>query len=252
MQWVPHDDGFELRTAISREEFAVADAELGEMDWASIDPQPVRKSGGVRHGFTPAAYYWQRSGEHIWCESQQERWELLWLDYSAQLDLVWSQPMIINFGFDSKLAGDSHVPDFFALTTDGDYSLWDVRPLAQVTEHARLQFDETARVCRRMGWHYEVLSGHHPRASRNLNCIAASRHDRCRPTTAIEQLLIEAARHGETRSALCAIASPDYPPLAAAWVDNLAWRRLLTVDLTSPVRNDTIYTSVIERWTQDA
>lgn len=121
LQWVPRDDGFELRTAISREEFAVADAELGEMDWASIDPQPVRKSGGVRHGFTPAAYYWQRSGEHIWCESQQERWELLWLDYSAQLDLVWSQPMIINFGFDSKLAGDSHVPDFFSLTTDGDY-----------------------------------------------------------------------------------------------------------------------------------
>jgi len=43
-------------------------------------------------------YYWQRTGSRVWCESQVERWEVLWLDYSGQVERLWSQPLALTFG----------------------------------------------------------------------------------------------------------------------------------------------------------
>jgi len=80
LHWVPRvsDDH-----AGSHQQYAAADRSVGERDWAAIDPIQVRTSKGVRHYFTGALYYWQRSRRHVWCESQEERWEVLWLDSSS-------------------------------------------------------------------------------------------------------------------------------------------------------------------------
>src|SRR5690606_20124026 len=90
LHWIPRTDNG--RTTAGLHEWAVVDRELGDRDWASIDPMRVRKSKGIRHQFTPAMYYWQRTRSHVWCESQQERWEVLWLDYGGQVELLWAQP----------------------------------------------------------------------------------------------------------------------------------------------------------------
>lgn len=48
---------------------------------------------------------------------------------------------------------------------------------------------------------------------------------------------------GRTRGELCRIVSPDCPPPACAWVDNLAWRRLLDVGLAAVFSSETVYTT---------
>ena len=226
-----------------RQEFAAAGRDLGNRDWAAIDPMSVRKSAGVRYYFTPAMYFWQRTGSHVWCESQTERWEVLWLDFGGQVEKLWAQPMAIAFGHGSRLSGSTHFPDLLAQFTDGTYGLFDVRPTARIDDAARMQFAETATVCETLGWHYRVLTGHDARATQNLDCLSASRHDRCLPTPEVEALILDAGRGGRARAELCQIASPGCPPLACAWVDNLAWRRLLHVDLDAVFGSDTIYTT---------
>jgi len=146
LHWIPRAGS--SPTTAGLHEWAVVDRDLGDRDWASIDPMRVRKSKGVRHQFTPAMYYWQRTRSHVWCESQQERWEVRWLDYGGQVELLWAQPLAIAFGHGSRLLGESHVPDFLAQFTDGSPGLLDVRPAELVTDHARVQFEETANLRR--------------------------------------------------------------------------------------------------------
>ncbi|RUQ06272.1 TnsA-like heteromeric transposase endonuclease subunit [Microbacterium sp. HSID17254] len=241
LHWIPRTDNG--RTTAGLQEWAVVDRELGHRDWAGIDPMRVRKSKGVRHRFTPAMYYWQRTGSHVWCESQLERWEVLWLDYSGQVERLWSQPLAVAFGHGTRLSGDSHIPDLLALFTDGSFGLFDVRPAARIDEHARVQFDETATICGALGWRYKVLTGHDNRATANLDCLSASRHDRCRPAPATESRILELAAGGRPRGELCRIIAPDCPPLACAWVDNMAWRRLLNLDLAAVFSSETVYTT---------
>lgn len=240
--WLPRSIDDTVRSPV-RQDYAIATRDVGERDWASINPRRVRTSKGVRHRFTNSMYFWQRTRSHVWCESQEERWELLWLDFGAQVERLWAQPMAIAFGHGSRLAGYSHVPDFLAQFTDGSYGLFDVRPEESLKHATRLQFDETAKTCETLGWHYRVLTGHDTLATRNLDCLSASRHERCAPVPEIEALILDAARGGRTRRELCEIASPECPPLAAAWVDNLAWRRLLHLDLGAVFNSDTVFTS---------
>ncbi|WP_164515395.1 TnsA-like heteromeric transposase endonuclease subunit [Microbacterium sp. 10M-3C3] len=244
VHWIPRTRGRIADGRSGRQEYAIAGRILGEWDWAAIDPMQVRTSKGVRHYFTGAMYFWQGTRSHVWCESQAERWEVLWLDYGGQVERLWAQPMAIVFGHRSPLAGRGHVPDFLAQFTDGSYGLFDVRPAERVDARARVQFDETAEVCNTLGWHYQVLTGHDPLATQNLDCLSASRHDRCRPAPAVERVILDAARGGRTRGELCRIASPACPPVACAWVDNLAWRRLLHVDLGATFNSDTVYSTV--------
>ncbi|WP_172400060.1 hypothetical protein [Microbacterium sp. LEMMJ01] len=242
LQWLPDPELSAATDRSRRDDFAIVNAAL-ELDWTAINPLPVRKSPGVRHHFTPAEYYWQRTHRFVWCESQNERWEALWLDFGGQIENLWSQPLAIHFGKGSKLAGESHFPDFLGLTTEGGYALFDVKPRDQIDEHDELQFGETAKVCRLLGWHFQVLEGHNPHATQNLYCISASRHVRCEPDAPTQFRILQAAINGATRGELCEVAAPECPPLACAWVDNLTWRRLLRVDLAAIFRNDTVYTT---------
>lgn len=224
-------------------EWAVASRSLGDRDWATIDPARVRSSAGVRHRFTPAMYFWQRTNSHVWCESQEERWEVLWLDYGGQVERLWSQPFAISFGRRSPLSGYAHFPDFLGQFTDGSYGLFDERPEVLIDERARLQFSETAAVSDLLGWRYQVMSGHDSRATGNLECLSASRHDRCRPSPEMEAAILEAAAVGQTRRAICNLVAPDCPPLACSWVNTMAWHRLLIVDLGEVFSSETVYTS---------
>lgn len=225
------------------DEWAVVGRDLGDRDWAAIDPMRVRTSKGIRHRSTPAMYFWQRTRSHVWCESQQERWEVLWLDFGGQVERLWAQPVAITFGHGSRLSGYSHIPDLLAQYTDGSYGLLDVRPAERIDDHARVQFGETAEVCEALGWRYQILTGYDARATSNLDSLSGSRHDRCLPSRQVEGLILEAAQGGRARGELCRIISPECPPLACAWVDNLAWRRLLHVDLAAVFSSDTVYTT---------
>ncbi|SIR92266.1 hypothetical protein [Microbacterium sp. RURRCA19A] len=39
----------------------------------------------------------------MWYESQEERWEVLWLEFSGQVEKLWAQPVATTFGHGSGL-----------------------------------------------------------------------------------------------------------------------------------------------------
>lgn len=246
LHWTPSAGQGPPGAGSLQREHAPVSRDLGGQDWAEIDPMRVRTSKGIRHRATPAMYFWERTRSHIWCESQEERWEVLWLDYGGLVDRLWSQPAEILFGHGSRLSGSRHIPDFLAQFADGTYGLLNVRPADLVDEAAQLQFDETKKVCEALGWRYRTLTGHSRLATRNLDCLSASRHERCAPSPADESLILNAAKGGSTRGDLCRIAAPDCPPRACAWIDNLAWRRLLRLDLDDVFSSDTLFTSAVQ------
>lgn len=120
LHWISRTDD-NAHQMSERHDWAVIDRDLGDRDWTTIDPLPLRKSKGVRFRFTPGLYFWQPTGTHVWCESQEERWEVLWLEYSGQVERLWAQPVAITFGHGSRLSGHSHFPDLLALFADGSW-----------------------------------------------------------------------------------------------------------------------------------
>lgn len=58
VHWVPRTVERPVSDSPGGHEYAVAERELGERDWAAIDPVLVRISKGVRHRFTGAMYFW--------------------------------------------------------------------------------------------------------------------------------------------------------------------------------------------------
>lgn len=150
LHWVPRDHGSPSGYSDSTT-FAPVDRSLGRMEWSVIDPMKVRVSKGASHFYTGCEYFWSRTGSHVWCESQFERDELMWLDFGGQVRRVWSQPFGVVFGVRSPLAGHWHVPDFLLQMVDVSYTLRDVKPRERIDDYAQLMFDETARVSANLG-----------------------------------------------------------------------------------------------------
>lgn len=231
-------------SATGSEEWGVVSTALGARDWRGIDPLPARLSKGVKGASIPALYHWQRTiaPEWVWCESQAEKAEVMWLDFEGVFTKLWPQPFVICFP--PEVSGAvSHTPDFLGAAEDGRLALFDVRPADRIDERARRQFSLTAEVCETLGWPYEVLSGRETTATMNLEWLKASRHMRCAPPAdALERILI-AARDGATRAELLAIAAPQRPERANQWVDHLAWHRMIVFDLHARLENNTIFTA---------
>jgi len=234
LHWVPRRTARARGGREARQDFAVVSARLGSRDWQSIDPVPVRVHAGVTRGrATPALYYWQRTAAHIWCESQTEKEEVMWLDFTGEVERLWSQPFAITFGEDVRGAGAWHVPDFLGVQPNGRLKLYDVRPAERIDDKARKKFDATRRVCELLGWPYEVLNGRDRDVTRVLSWVKASRHERCAPPVDAADRILFHAKNGATRRSLCQVASPECPQRANPWVDHLVWHRRLQVDLCS-------------------
>lgn len=81
--------------------------------------------------------------------------------------------------------------------------LFNVRHAGRVDDATRLQFDETAKVCAKIGWRHRVLTGRGTLAARNLDALSASPHERCAPTLDREAQILNAARDGRAQCELC-------------------------------------------------
>lgn len=235
-------------SATGSEEWAAISPAVGARDWRRIDPLPARLSKGVKGASIPALYHWQRTAdaEWVWCESQAEKAEVMWLDFEGVFTKLWPQPFAICFPAEVKGAV-SHTPDFLGATDDGCLTLFDVRPVDRIDERARRQFDLTSEVCRTLGWPYQVLSGRDEIATGNLEWLKACRHMRCSPPTDALERILTAARDGATRAELLTVAAPELPERANQWVDHLAWHRLLLFDLHRRLGNNTVFTSATKK-----
>lgn len=226
-----------------RERFGLVGPDLATEPWFDLDMAPVRHpSRPPRSEAIAGLYFWNRTGQHVWFESQTEKDVLMWLDFEGDVLDVRSQPFVICFSDEeSPLAW--HVPDFLLLHPNRDISVVDVRPPERITEKAQTQFDATAAVCERIGFGYCVLDGRRGVAAENVRWLKASRHARCAPALPIEDAILHFARDGISRRALAIAAAPDAPPRANAWIDYLAWHRKLHFALDRPYSSTTVLTT---------
>ncbi|MEN2741628.1 TnsA-like heteromeric transposase endonuclease subunit [Microbacterium sp. X-17] len=99
-------------------------------------------------------YIFAQTGQWLWFESETEAAALRLLDHVASISSIATQPFCLVHP-----DGVRHVPDFFALATDGTRIVVDVRPEALRDDTAAEQFQRTREVCFRIGWLYNVMSG---------------------------------------------------------------------------------------------
>jgi hypothetical protein len=220
-------------------------AGLGGRDWGVIDPGPVRITKGSTRGRPiPALYYWRRTDSHVWCESQLEKDELMWLDYAGQVTRLWSQPFVVLFEPDVALG--YHVPDFLVELTSGRLCLCDVKPDALIGDQEEGQFKATAAVSEQLGWLYRVLKNHPREQTRVLKWLWATSLDQCRPPRDVEARILEYAQGGATRAELSSFADTESPERGGVWVDYLAWHRRLRLDVGLQFGWSSVYTTVEE------
>lgn len=211
----------------------IVSPDLGAMDWQKLDPMRVRASKGVPRASIPAQYAWQRHGpQYVWCESQYEKDQVMWLDWQGEVQRLWSQPFAIVWPA-STVGLRLHVPDFLGLLHDGRVKVFDARPAERMNDRVKRQFAMTAEVCAELGWPYEVLdgTGQSPRATENLKWLKAVRHARCAPPVDVRNRIVASAQLGATWQGLCDVADPLCPARAATWVDYLAWHRHLSFQI---------------------
>lgn len=190
-------------------------------------------------------YQWRRNyagvnwfsscGTHVEYESMFERLALLWLDFSSDIVAIAAQPMLMLFEDETH-----HYPDFIALHADHRQVVYDVKPAALVTDKARKQFDNTAALCRRVGWDYHVLTGTEPVLEANLNWLAQFRQPVFAPPTDARQRLLAAVSDPIPLAEAAAAMQHPTPTAARASIYHLAWIHEIQLDLTRPLSNQTL------------
>jgi hypothetical protein len=186
-------------------------------------------------------YYWPRTGEHVWYESGLELASLVDLDHQGEAVHVSAQPFRILFRSPSPVV--YHDPDFFAVHTNGDQVVYDVKPASRITPEVAAQFAETARVCAEVGWRHVVLSETHPVRAANLEFLRAGRHARCHPTPDRLEHLRSVFAGGRRFGEGLAMVDRRHPALVMPHVRHLVWHRHLSADLDQHLDFDSVATT---------
>jgi hypothetical protein len=181
-------------------------------------------------------YAFGQTGQHVWYESLFEMTALMSLDFTARINSVVSQPMMMQFA-----DGSVHYPDLFAVHVDGRQVVYDVRPENLINDKATAQFTETKRVCGKVGWDYQVFSHIDPVVKANLEWLAGYRHARYQPDAAILARVLAALRTPVPFRDLVHVADGTSAALGAIAVYNLLWNRALIFDMTTQL---TTYTPI--------
>lgn len=172
-------------------------------------------------------------------ESLLER-DRLWLaDFDPAVVGIATQPFQLS-GRDGAVLRQ-HVPDILLRTSDGTYTVVDVKR-AEVLHRpeVREQFAWTRRLCQAKGWAYEVWSGADPVFLANVRFLAVGR----RSSMLDRGLVDEVARHGRTgrtisqvEQSAAHVGSSEAVRLATM---TLLWCGRWTTDLHQPLSGKSV------------
>ena len=206
------------------------------------DARPIRTGAQYpnrpnRHGW----YAFTGRCEHVWFESALEMEALLSLDQRGVVAEIAPQPLNILFRRESPCT--SHVPDFIANLTTGEQVLIDVKPASRMTPKVLEQFEETARVCRDVGWGHWVLSEEHPNRRRNLAALREFRHARCHPQGDSAEQVLSLFQDSRSLAEGRMLLNPSRPALAMPLIGHLICHRFLDMPWDQPLDLDTVLTT---------
>lgn len=179
-------------------------------------------------------YWFAGMQQHVWHESLFESTALMHWDFIQDIETIASQPMRIIFE-----SGHEHYPDFFALHQSGDQVLYDVRPERLIDESARFQFAETARVCAKIGWRYEVFSHIEATSKTNMEWLANYRHQRNEPTIEDRERVLNFLAEPKTLAATAKLFDFQYRVRGLPFIYHLMWTGLITFDMQQPLMEST-------------
>jgi hypothetical protein len=178
-------------------------------------------------------YFFSRTREHVWHESQLEAQVLKWLDMSKDIVAIAAQPLIIDFA-----DGTSHIPDMLALHADHRQVVYDVKPRKFIAKFEK-QFANTRTFCDQVGFGYEVYHETPRQVEINLNWLAGFKDPGYAPTRAETERLLQALGDAIVLDSAAAHLHPGDLPRGRAALFHLVWTNVLTFDLTQPISSDT-------------
>lgn len=204
-----------------------------------VDGQPVRvgaqwQNRPNRHGL----YFWSATKTHVWYESALEASCLACLDQSGVVAQIVAQPFRILFRTESAVT--RHDPDFFAVLRNGDQVVYDVKPASRMSAQARLQFEETARVCAEVGWRHVVLHEPDPIMKMNLGFLGSARHRRCHPPGDTFEQICSVFGGGRTVQDGRSMINRRFPALSMPYIRHLIWHQVLATDLARRLDFDSV------------
>lgn len=203
---------------------------------ALYETEPIRKGNAYPRQRNYHGYFWMSStGRHVWHESLLERQCLMWLDHTADIVHISSQPAKFV-----AADGEVHYPDLIALDARGVQTIYDVKPSTRINAKARAQFEWTRRVCVDVGWDYRVLTELPHQYGVNLSWLANFRHPGYRPKPAETARLIAALDEHSTIEDAVRLLEAESTPTARSRVFHLLWNRTLTCDMDARMSSRTV------------
>ncbi|MFL0579532.1 TnsA-like heteromeric transposase endonuclease subunit [Dietzia sp. 179-F 9C3 NHS] len=214
---------------------------LGPTDFRCLRPfRAVRASARSRN---IAARPWSHTiGGVLDVESGLEHDLVRKLDRDPRVN--WLTPQPCQISWEASTGRRSHVPDLLSVDTDGQVTIWDVRPVEKQDEDFLNAMPVTREACSALGWSYTVFSELSRVERLNLLWLGGFR----RPPSwieAVRPLLIEEVRlRGTVKlGELMRLDRGDGLVKAGIW--HLIWSGQLECDLTSRINlNSEIRTSV--------
>jgi hypothetical protein len=174
-------------------------------------------------------YFWAATGEHIRYESARRLAFLVQLDQQGGVVQIAARPCRLLFR--TGATATFHDPAFLAEHASGDQVLYDMRAAGVITEKLRRRFDETLRVCRQVGWQYQVLTEPSPIRAGNLAFLRPARLSRCHPEPGVFEQLLGVFAAGRPVGQGAAMVNRGHPATVMPFVKHLIWHRRLMVDL---------------------
>lgn len=222
-------------TWVRGEKTQFAPLDSGLLSLELYDTDPIRIGNAYPHQRNYHGYYWMSATtKHVWHESLLERNSLMWLDHTADIVAISSQPMLLVNG-----DGVWHYPDFIALDARGTQTVYDVKPYGRLTTKALAQFDWTREVCKTVGWNYRVLTELPHQHHVNLTWLAQFRHPGHHPGADAEEELLAALGADSTVGDAIALMTAKSTPLARSRVFHLIWTGALSFDMNTLLSNST-------------
>jgi hypothetical protein len=197
---------------------------------------PVRRftwRTGQRH--RPGLQFMVSTGRHHGFESLAEQRLLLAVDFAGAVQFVLGQPFRLRFSVAGQVR--HHVPDLLTVSRAGVW-LFDVRPAGRVGPKDLDGFRAAARVAAEASWGYAVVTGWQPQVITTLEAVSAHRRS-LRDPLRLQEELLSAAASGPVRFGDL-VAATAAPAVARAHAVHLIWHRLLSIDLGSPLADQSL------------
>jgi hypothetical protein len=225
VSWITPDDTEVTRTASPR----LRDATL-------FGNKLTRQSAKYHNRVHYEGYYWfAGTGRHVWHDSMEEFYAVMWLDHQQAITNIAAQPFHLLFA-----DGTHHYPDYIAQHRNGDRIVYDIRPEHRIDEDTAATFAKTATVCEAIGWQYRVITGQLTRVQRhNLEVVAGYRHPRLEPPEDITEAIRAALTEPTTLRELLSLLGPKRPGAYIHIPYHLVWNRTIEFDTTRPLTFDT-------------